>query len=76
MKAKTKNKGKQNSGGEAKKRAKKLSTAEREAHAEILADQQDHKWGNIGPSGQGSHRGRERRNRQAAASGRPNIGSI
>jgi len=69
--------GKQNSGGEPSKHAQKL-------HADALRDQQeeidvaeghDNKKGNIGPSGQGSHRGRESRNIQTNASGRPNVSS-
>lgn len=62
---KKKHKGaKQNSGGEAKKGAEKRRTS-----GAKLADQQDHKRGNIGPSGQGSHRGRERKSGQSRASG-------
>ncbi|RYZ52216.1 MAG: hypothetical protein EOP07_19985 [Proteobacteria bacterium] len=69
------NHGKENSGGEPSKHAQAL-------HADAVEDQQhdidigeghDHKKGNIGPSGQGSHRGRERSNAQSKASGRPNI---
>jgi hypothetical protein len=66
-----KHKGKQNSGGEPTKHAQKL-------HEDEEADQQfqidvkeghDNKRGNIGPSGQGSHRGREARTHQSNASG-------
>lgn len=63
-------KGKQNSGGEAKKGAGKRATK-----GGKLADQKDNKRGNIGPSGQGTHRGRERKNNQSSASGRPDMGS-
>ncbi|MBC7659536.1 MAG: hypothetical protein H7249_07480 [Chitinophagaceae bacterium] len=70
-------KGKENSGGEPSKHA--LTQ-----HADVQADEQanidvaeghDHKKGNIGPSGQGSHRGRERANTQSKASGRSNVPS-
>lgn len=61
---------KQSGGGEPKKGAE-----ERQVDDAALADQKDNKRGNIGPSGQGSHRGRERRNDQSAASGRPDLGS-
>lgn len=61
---------KQSAGGEPKKGA-----AERRPSGSDLADAKDDKRGNIGPSGQGSHRGRERQNDQSAASGRPDGGS-
>ncbi|HYX31861.1 MAG TPA: hypothetical protein VE954_02015 [Oligoflexus sp.] len=66
-----KQQGKQNSGGEPTKHAQKL-------HEDEAADQQfnvdvkegqDNKRGNIGPSGQGNHRGRESRTHQSNASG-------
>lgn len=55
---------------------KKGKEDKRQADKAYIADAKDHKRGNIGPSGQGSHRGRERSNRQTGASGRPNIPSI
>ncbi len=57
---------KQSSGGEAKKGAAKRRTT-----GAKLADQKDNKRGNIGPSGQGTHRGRERKTGQSSASGTP-----
>ncbi|RZA11802.1 MAG: hypothetical protein EOP10_32470, partial [Proteobacteria bacterium] len=70
-------KGKENSGGEPSKHAQALhADALKEQQAEIdIGEGHDHKKGNIGPSGQGSHRGRERANSQTNASGRPNISS-
>lgn len=70
-------KGKQNSGGEPKKHAIDLHADEDEdRQSEIdISEGQDNKRGNIGPSGQGSHRGREARNRQSNASGRPDVSS-
>jgi hypothetical protein len=61
---------KQSGAGEPAKGAEK-----RRIPKDVLADQRDNKDGNIGPSGQGTHRGRERRTIQSAASGRPDIGS-
>ena len=62
-------------GGEPTKHAKALHEDQaRDRQAEIdEGEAHDHKKGNIGPSGQGSHRGRERNNDQSKASGRPNI---
>lgn len=70
-------KGKQHSGGEPSKHAVKMHEDElEERQFEInVAEGADNKKGNIGPSGQGSHRGRESRNRQTNASGRPNVPS-
>lgn len=68
-------KGKQNSGGEAKKHAKDMTRMESQQSEIDIAEGHDHKKGNIGPSGQGSHRGRESRNRQSNASGRPDVSS-
>lgn len=68
---------KQSGAGEPKK--KKEDSEERAGSQEdqaALADAQDGKRNNIGPSGQGSHRGRERRNKQTKASGRPDVSSI
>jgi hypothetical protein len=62
---------KQHSGGEAKKK-KEPRFASQDTKGD-LADAQDHKRGNIGPSGQGAHRGRERANVESQASGRPNV---
>jgi hypothetical protein len=59
---------KQHAAGEPKKGAEK-----RGPFGKDLADRQDHKRGNIGPSGQGTHRGRERRNTQTGVSGRPDV---
>lgn len=64
----------QKSGGEPKKK-KTLHVASQDTEAD-LAEAQDHKRNNIGPSGQGPHRGREKRNKQAAASGRPDVASV
>lgn len=66
---------KQNSGGEAKKHAKDMNSMDAQQHDVDIAEGQDNKKGNIGPSGQGSHRGRESRNRQTNASGRPDVSS-
>ena len=68
---KAKNQGKQISGGEASKRAKEMDALEIEQEAINAAEGQDNRKGNIGPSGQGNHRGGERVNRQTIASGRP-----
>lgn len=65
---------KHHSGGEPKKK-KTLRVASQDTEAD-LAEARDHKRNNIGPSGQGPHRGREARNKQAAASGRPDVASI
>jgi hypothetical protein len=72
-----KHKGKQNSGGEPTKHAIDLHAHEEEdRQSEIdISEGHDNKRGNIGPSGQGSHRGRETRNRQSKASGRSNVPS-
>ncbi|MDQ3233229.1 MAG: hypothetical protein M3Q07_15535 [Pseudobdellovibrionaceae bacterium] len=67
--------GKQNSGGEPKKKARSMSELERQQNEVNRAEGQDNKKGNIGPSGQGNHRGRETRNRQTSASGRPDHSS-
>lgn len=67
--------GKQNSGGEPSKRAKAMSQMEIQQAEIDRAEGQDNRKGNIGPSGQGSHRGREARNRQTSASGRPDHSS-
>ncbi|MDQ3233661.1 MAG: hypothetical protein M3Q07_17730 [Pseudobdellovibrionaceae bacterium] len=67
--------GKQNSGGEPKKTAQMMSEMERQQSEVNIAEGQDNKKGNIGPSGQGNHRGREVRNRQTSASGRPDHSS-
>ncbi|MBC7533229.1 MAG: hypothetical protein H7318_16790 [Oligoflexus sp.] len=69
--------GHENSGGEPSKHAQALhADAARDQQAEIDVDEgHDHKKGNIGPSGQGSHRGRERDNKQSKASGRSNVAS-
>ncbi|MBC7661258.1 MAG: hypothetical protein H7249_16300 [Chitinophagaceae bacterium] len=64
-------KGKQISGGEASKHAKSMSDQELQQKEIDVAEGHDHKHGNIGPSGQGRHRGRESANRQSSASGRP-----
>ena len=66
---------KQSNGGEPKKK-KSQNRHHDQGDKEYLADAQDGKRANVGPSGQGPHRGRERSNRQTAASGRPNIHSI
>jgi hypothetical protein len=66
---------KQNSGGEAKKHAKDRTDMEAQQDEIDIAEGHDHKKGNIGPSGQGSHRGRESRNQQTKASGRPDVSS-
>lgn len=77
-------------GGKAKKSGKKrVSGGEPTKHAHHLratvdkrdidgpiAEGQDRKRSNIGPSGQGAHRGRERRNKQSSASERPDVASI
>ncbi len=70
-KGKEHNKGKQNSGGEASKHALAMSEQDIRQNEIDVAEGQDNKRGNIGPSGQGNHRGREARNRQSSASGRP-----
>lgn len=62
--------GKQNSGGEPKK-----GHETRGKDAGEIADGQDGKRGNLGPSGQGTHRGRERHNVQTGNSGRPDVSS-
>lgn len=67
---------KQSAGGEPKKLKPGKARVASQSSKEALSDAQDGKRNNIGPSGQGSHRGQERRNRQAQASGRPNIDSI
>lgn len=70
-----KHKGKQHSGGEPKKTALKMQDDEEatiQSHKNV-SEGHDNKKGNIGPSGQGSHRGRERVNRQSKASGRPDV---
>lgn len=70
-----KHKGKQHSAGEPKKTALRMQEDEEalvQAHKNV-AEGKDNKRGNIGPSGQGQHRGRETRNRQAKASGRPDV---
>jgi hypothetical protein len=62
---------KQNSAGEPSRRAKALhedTDADRQFQIDI-DEGQDNKRGNIGPSGQGSHRGREVRTHQSNASG-------
>lgn len=66
--------GKQNAGGEASKHAKELHADEaRDRQEKInIEEGKDHKRGNIGPSGQGSHRGRERSTHQSKAAGGPN----
>lgn len=63
--------GKHNAGGEPKKTAQALHDDEmRDRQAKIdIGEGHDHKKGNIGPSGQGSHRGRERKTLQSNASG-------
>jgi hypothetical protein len=66
-----KKKGKQNTGGEPTKHAQQLhqdEAADRQFHVDIK-EGHDNKRGNIGPSGQGSHRGREHRTHQSNASG-------
>ncbi len=68
-----KKQGKRSSGGEPSKRAKTMTVEQRSARKAAISDGHDHKRGNIGPSGQGSHRGRERSNVQTSASGRPNV---
>ena len=68
---------KQSGAGEPKK--KKEASLERtgsQKNKAALSDAQDHKRANIGPSGQGSHRGQERGNKQAKASGRPDVTSV
>ncbi len=76
LKQKEKNhKGKQNSGGEPSKRALAMSEMERQQNEVDIAEGHDNRKGNIGPSGQGGHRGREARNRQTSASGRPDHSS-
>lgn len=75
---KKKSHGKQLSGGEPSKHALALhadEAAERQSDIN-LAEGKDNKKGNVGPSGQGTHRGRERRNKQTKASGRPDVSSI
>lgn len=69
--------GKESSGGEPSKHAQALhADAERDQQNNIdVGEGHDHKKGNIGPSGQGSHRGRERANTQSKASGRSNVSS-
>lgn len=66
---------KQSNGGEPKKKIAQQRHHD-QSDKEYVADAKYGKRDNVGPSGQGSHRGRERRNRQTAASGRPNIHSI
>lgn len=66
---------KQSGAGEPKKRKGPPRFASQKSAA-ALADAKDHKRNNIGPSGQGSHRGKERRARQTKASGRPDVSSI
>ncbi|HET9236645.1 MAG TPA: hypothetical protein VFO10_05320 [Oligoflexus sp.] len=68
-------KGKHNTGGEPSKRALSMSETERRQSEIDIAEGHDNRKGNIGPSGQGSHRGREARNRQTSASGRPDHSS-
>ena len=65
--------GKQNCGGEPSKHARALHDDElRDRQTRInVGEGHDRKKGNIGPSGQGSHRGRERATRQSKASGGP-----
>jgi hypothetical protein len=63
---------KQSAAGEAKKGAEKRRQADRA----YIADAKDNKRGNRGPSGQGEHRARERRNLQAKASERSDASSI
>jgi len=73
---KKKHKGKKHTtGGEAKKPGKKPRVASQKSKKD-LSEAKDNKRGNIGPSGQGNHRGREARNRQSQASGRPDIPSV
>lgn len=67
--------GKENSGGEASKHALAMSSEEKQQKDIDIGEGKDHKKGNIGPSGQGGHRGREARNRQSSASGRPDHSS-
>ena len=69
---------KQHSGGEAKKRkasadSPDFTRRERQERQAALADAEDDRRGNIGPSGQESHRGREHANIGSQASGRPNV---
>ena len=62
---------KQSSAGEPSSRAKALhedTDADRQFQIDI-DEGHDNKRGNIGPSGQGSHRGREARTHQSNASG-------
>lgn len=68
-----KSSGKQNSGGEPTKHAQLLhEDEEKDRQAKInVGEGHDRKKGNIGPSGQGSHRGRERSTHQSKASGGP-----
>ncbi len=65
---------KQNSGGEPKKGSDTRFASQDDL--ESLEDAKDRKRNNIGPSGQGTHRGRERRNKQTSASERPDVSSI
>lgn len=67
---------KQSGAGEPKKMKPGKARVASQSSAAALADAQDGKRNNIGPSGQGSHRGQERRNRQTKASGRPDVSSI
>jgi hypothetical protein len=67
--------GKQNSAGEAKKKGSEPRFASQKSKARLM-DAQDRKRNNIGPSGQGSHRGRERAQKQSTASERPDVSSI
>ena len=68
---------KQSGAGESKKK-KEVSedSAGSQKKKATLANAQDGKRNNIGPSGQGSHRGQERRNKQTKASGRPDVSSV
>jgi hypothetical protein len=67
--------GKQSAAGEPKKKGAKPRHAAMKS-AEELSEARDHKRNNIGPSGQGTHRGRERAVRSTHASGRPDVNSI
>ena len=62
---------KQNSAGEPTKHALALhDDPEEDRQFQInISEGRDNKRGNIGPSGQGSHRGREARTHQSNASG-------
>lgn len=74
-KAKSNKGAKQSNGGEAKKTSSSTRAASQKNAAD-LSEAQDRKRNNIGPSGQGTHRGRERNNRQTHASGRPDVSSV